>query len=283
MGQGQGCCSGNAADKQESNLAAAAKNGMTITPGINNNKNGYNNNKRSKKAFFKHQSSSLDIGSTIGSSRKTINSMNAFYGNLVISCTGRGACHSKFSKLCLNIQQNVGIGTYDSDYSDLDEDNKSNEQQENNKFSQEEKSIIRGALWTKSEKLRKYFILLLENTNNDDEYMDLYNNLNDESYKVNDKNAIFILQQFVKIVENNDEYLLQCLANVTCTFGSRPLWNEIIENTKDNDDLNEEAILVKIIVIKIYCLYTLSEKRMISSMCFFLFISFSDFILFATN
>ena len=106
---------------------------------------------------------------------------------------------------------------------------------------------IRGALWTKSEKLRKYFISLLENTQNNIKYKQLYDNLNNDKYKISDNNADYILNEFIKIIENNDEYLLQCLANYTCKLSARPLWNELNENGVENDDLtDQQAILVKL-------------------------------------
>ena len=104
---------------------------------------------------------------------------------------------------------------------------------------------VRGALWTKSEKLRSYFVALLEYTGNTQKYKELYDNLNNEKYKVSDDKADFVLNQLVNMIENNDEQLLQSLANYTCTHKSRPLWNELQENEVDCDYLNDQqSILV---------------------------------------
>eukprot|EP01083_Nonionella_stella_P077170 210558_1 len=206
MGQGQGCCGGHRI--QERNLESAAKNAQQ-TP--------------AKKAFFKRQSTSLTL---------TAQQNSVFYGNLVISCVGAGKCQSEFSKLCISLYKRAQL--YD------EEDEKQFE------FTDAEKRIIKTHLRTKSEELRQYLILLLEDTLNDDKYEELYDNLNDESYKISDENAVFVLKQFVLMVNNDDFFLLQCLSNVTCTFSSRPLWEEITENTVDNDDLVEETILEKV-------------------------------------
>eukprot|EP01083_Nonionella_stella_P134123 408080_1 len=52
------------------------------------------------KPSFKRAASSLDI--------RAVDAKTTFYGNLVISCTGRSPCYSKFSKLLLSITQNMG-------------------------------------------------------------------------------------------------------------------------------------------------------------------------------
>eukprot|EP00484_Ammonia_sp_Unknown_P030325 CAMPEP_0197034268 /NCGR_PEP_ID=MMETSP1384-20130603/12434_1 /TAXON_ID=29189 /ORGANISM="Ammonia sp." /LENGTH=425 /DNA_ID=CAMNT_0042464175 /DNA_START=24 /DNA_END=1301 /DNA_ORIENTATION=+ len=214
MGQGQGCCSGEQAAEQK--LKAEARNGMTT----------------GRKNPFLRQSTALDMTALIANS-----STSSFYGNLVVSCVGGGACKSKFSALLLSIQQNAGCGKYDSRQEETKQD----------LFSEEEKTIIREELGSMLSKTRKYFTLLLENTENADKYMDLYNSLEDTEYSIDtDENALFILRQIVKIIENGDEYLLQCLANFTCTFSSRPLWSEIIENSKENDDLKEKDILDRV-------------------------------------
>lgn len=179
---------------------------------------------------FTRQASALDFSNTAGKNA-------TFYGNLVTSCTGRSPCYSKFSKLILKLSQNVWSS------SDNDDDSKS----ENNQWSDDDRMTIRGSFWTKSEKLRIYFISLLENTDSAKTYKELYDNLNNDKYKVSDDKADFILNAFVQMIKNNDENILQCLANYTCCQKSRPLWNELQDNEVDNEALtDQQAILVKI-------------------------------------
>ena len=184
---------------------------------------------------FKRQASALDFSQSIGAANAT------FYGNLVTSCTGRSPCYSKMSKLILSISQNRGPSDYDDSKKE---------------WSDDQRMTVRGALWTKSEKLRIYFVALLENTNLNKKYKQLYDNLSDDKYKVSDNNADFILNEFVKMLENNDEQLLQCLANYTCTHQSRPLWNELQDNEVDNDALtDQQAILVEYISSNLFTSY----------------------------
>eukprot|EP01083_Nonionella_stella_P232353 819781_1 len=89
MGSGQGCCS-HGHKPEEQKLATEAKYG---TSGGKN------------KQFFKRQSTSLTL---------TANA-NIFYGNLVISCVGKGKCKSEFSGLCLSLQQNIIKGDENKD------------------------------------------------------------------------------------------------------------------------------------------------------------------------
>merc|ERR1711971_1032954 len=95
--QGGGCCGG--VSKIESNLEHAAKKSETITL-----KKEQQNTHENRKAFYKRQSTSLNIIGSMGLDSSS-SSFDAFYGNLIISCTGKAPCTSKFSKLCLEIQQ----------------------------------------------------------------------------------------------------------------------------------------------------------------------------------
>eukprot|EP00484_Ammonia_sp_Unknown_P022791 CAMPEP_0197030102 /NCGR_PEP_ID=MMETSP1384-20130603/9407_1 /TAXON_ID=29189 /ORGANISM="Ammonia sp." /LENGTH=785 /DNA_ID=CAMNT_0042459385 /DNA_START=13 /DNA_END=2370 /DNA_ORIENTATION=+ len=166
---------------------------------------------------FKREASSLDLdrkGST-------------FYGNLVTACVGRDPCYSKLSKLLCSISQRSSSSSKPQQWSD------------------DERMTVRGALWTRSEKLRTYFVSLLEHTGNTQTYKELYTNLANDKYKVSDDKAGEVLDQFAKMVDNNDDYLLQCLANYTCTQKSRPLWNELQENEVDNDDLRDQDVILE--------------------------------------
>eukprot|EP01084_Bolivina_argentea_P302324 521819_1 len=180
---------------------------------------------------FTRDQSVLDI--------KSIGANTTFYGNLVISCSGHAPCFSKFSKLLLTISQNVGPAFQLDAHKD---DAKSSPE-----WTDDNRMTIRGALWTKSEKLRIYFISLLEQTQLNDKYPELYHKLCDEKYKISDDKTDFILNTFVHMVHNNDSQLLQCLANFKCTQQSRPLWDELQDNIVDNDLLNDQqAILDKV-------------------------------------